>query len=334
MFFTYGENEDEGYKAWLNNSVTLYKNVKDAENAFEEKSDSYKAKQGEFSNANALYNKANNLTKEQKTAMEKAYAYQTALDALGAQQEAVNKAKEALEKAKANLIALNKAFDSEYMTEVDVAEINEDGTVSVSKKKVSKLSLYEEEVKKAEEAYKKALEDLSKLLGRVIELEGAYNDAVIRLTPAPATGGEETSPAGGGTTAPAPATTLATTLAGAPAFTLPLVGDAAPAAGVAGARTIRGAADSDSDSTATDTTAKIAPEKEVEEDALAITKDTIKTIKDNETPLSSLTEDSTQKMNWWWLLLIALFGATGEEIYRRNKKKKEEAALEAEINKK
>ena len=334
LFFTYGKNEDEGYKAWLDNSVTLYKNVKDAENAFEEKSDSYNDKQGELKNANALFYKANNLTKEQRTAMEKAYAYKTALDALDAQKTAANNAKDALEKAKANLIALNKAFDSEYMTEVDVAEINEDGTVSVSKKKVSKLSLYEEEVKKAEEAYKKALEDLSKLLVRVIELEGAYNDAVIRLTPAPATGGEETSPAGGGTTALAPATTLATTLAGAPAFTLPLVGDAAPAAGVAGARTIRGAADSDSDSTATDTTAKIAPEKEVEEDALAITKDTIKTIKDNGTPLSSLTEDSTQKMNWWWLLLIALFGATGEEIYRRNKKKKEEAALEAEINKK
>ena len=334
LFFTYGKNEDEGYKAWLDNSVTLYKNVKDAENAVKEKSDSYNAKQGELKNAKALFNKANNLTKEQKTAMEKAYAYKTALDALDAQEKAANKAKEALEKAKANLIALNKAFDSEYMTEVDVAEINEDGTVSVSKKKVSKLSLYEKEVKKAEEAYEKALKDLSTLLDRVIELEGAYNDAVVRLTPAPATGGEETSPAGGGTTALAPATTLATTLAGAPAFTLPLVGDAAAAAGVAGARTIRGAADSDSDSTATDTTAKIAPEKEVEEDALAITKDTIKTIKDNETPLSSLTEDSTQKMNWWWLLLIALLGATGEEIYRRNKKKKEEAALEAEINKK
>ena len=334
LFFTYGKNEDEGYKAWLDNSVTLYKNVKDAEKAVKEKLVSRDAKLGELNSANALFNKANNLTKEQRTAMEKAYAYKTALDALGAQQEAADNAKKALEKAKANLIALNKAFDSEYMTEVDVAEINEDGTVNVSKKKVSKLSLYEEEVKKAEEAYKKALEDLSKLLDRVIELEGAYNDAVIRLTPAPATGGEETSPAGGGTTALAPATTLATTLAGAPAFTLPLVGDAAPAAGVAGARTIRGAADSDSDSTATDTTAKIAPEKEVEEDALAITKDTIKTIKDNETPLSSLTEDSTQKMNWWWLLLIALFGATGEEIYRRNKKKKEEAALEAEINKK
>ena len=335
LFFTYGKNEDEGYKDWLDNSVTLYKNVKDAENAVKEKLDSYNAKQGELKNAKALFNKANNLTKEQKTAMEKAYAYQTALDALDAQEKAANKAKEALEKAKANLIALNKAFDSEYMTmtEDNFAEINEDGTVSVSNK-VSKLSLYEEEVKKAEEAYEKALKDLSKLLDRVIELEGAYNDAVIRLTPAPATGGEETSPAGGGTTALAAATTLATTLAGAPAFTLPLVGDAAPAAGVAGARTIRGAADSDSDATATDTTAKIAPEKEVEEDALAITKDTIKTIKDNETPLSSLTEDSTQKMNWWWLLLIALFGATGEEIYRRNKKKKEEAALEAEINKK
>ena len=334
LFFTYGENEDEGYKAWLDNSVTLYKNVKDAENAVKEKLDFYEAKQGELNNAKALFNKANNLTKEQRTAMEKAYAYKTALDALDAQKTAANNAKDALEKANANLIALNKAFDSEYMTEVDVAEINEDGTVSVSKKKVSKLSLYEEEVKKAKEAYEKALKDLSNLLDRVIELEGAYNDAVIRLTPAPATGGEETSPAGGGTTALAPATTLATTLAGAPAFTLPLVGDAAPAAGVAGARIIRGAADSDSDSTATDTTAKIAPEKEVEEDALAITKDTIKTIKDNETPLSSLTEDSTQKMNWWWLLLIALFGATGEEIYRRNKKKKEEAALEAEINKK
>lgn len=334
LFFTYGKNEDEGYKAWLDNSVTLYKNVKDAENAVKEKLDPYTAKKDELNNANALFYKANNLTKEQRTAMEKAYAYKTALDALDAQKTAANNAKDALEKAKANLIALNKAFDSEYMTEVVVTEINEDGTVSVSKKKVSKLSLYEEEVKKAEEAYEKALKDLSNLLDRVIELEGAYNDAVIRRTPAPATGGEETSPAGGGTTALAPVTTLATTLAGAPAFTLPLVGDAAPAAGVAGARTIRGAADSDSDSTATDTTAKIAPEKEVEEDALAITKDTIKTIKDNETPLSSLTEDSTQKMNWWWLLLIALFGATGEEIYRRNKKKKEEAALEAEINKK
>ena len=334
LFFTYGKN-GEGYKAWLDNSVTLYKNVKDAENAVIEKLDSYTAKKDELNNANALFYKANNLTKEQRTAMEKAYAYKTALDALDAQKTAANDAKDALEKAQAKLIALNKAFDSEYMTEDNFAEINEDGTVSVSKKKVSKLSLYEKEVKKAEEAYEKALKDLSTLLDRVIELEGAYNDAVVRLTPAPATGGEETtSTAGGGTTALAPATTLATTLAGAPAFTLPLVGDAAPAAGVAGARTIRGAADSDSDSTATDTTAKIAPEKEVEEDALAITKDTIKTIKDNETPLSSLTEDSTQKMNWWWLLLIALFGATGEEIYRRNKKKKEEAALEAEINKK
>lgn len=336
LFFTYGENEDEGYKAWLGNSVTLYKNVKDAENAVKAKSDSYKAKQGELNNAKALFNKANNLTKEQRTAMEKAYAYKTALDALGAQEKAANKAKEALNKAKANLIALNKAFDSEYMTEVDVAEINEDGTVSVSKKKVSKLSLYEEEVKKAEEAYKKALEDLSILLDRVIELEGAYNDAVIRLTPAPATGDEETAPTAGGGTTTAPAPAVVTTLAGTPVFALPTGGVAAPAAGVAGARTSRGAAiDADSAAADTeDTTAKIAPTKEVEEDALAITKDTIKTIKDNETPLSSLTEDSTQKMNWWWLLLIALFGATGEEIYRRNKKKKEEAALEAEINKK
>ena len=137
-------------------------------------------------------------------------------------------------------------------------------------------------------------------------------------------------------TTTAPISTLATALAGAPTFALPTGGVAAPAAGVAGARTSRGAAiDADSSAAGTeDTTAKIAPTKEVEEDALAITKDTIKTIKDNETPLSSLTEDSTQKMNWWWLLLIALLGATGEEIYRRNKKKKEEeAALKAEIDK-
>ena len=163
----------------------------------------------------------------------------------------------------------------------------------------------------------------------------AYEDAVARLTPAPATGDEETAPTAGGGTTTAPAPTLVTTLAGTPVFALPAGGVAAPAAGVAGARTSRGAAiDSDSAAADTeDTTAKIAPTKEVEEDALAITKDTIKTIKDNETPLSSLTEDSTQKMNWWWLLLIALLGATGEEIYRRNKKKKEEeAALKAEID--
>ena len=186
----------------------------------------------------------------------------------------------------------------------------------------SKLDEAEAEKAKVDATYERAL--------------AAYKDAVARLTPAPATGDEETAPTAGGGTTTAPAPTVVTTLAGTPVFALPTGGVAAPTAGVAGARTSRGAAiDSDSAAADTeDTTAKIAPTKEVEEDALAITKDTIKTIKDNETPLSSLTEDSTQKMNWWWLLLIALLGATGEEIYRRNKKKKEEeAALKAEIDK-
>lgn len=180
---------------------------------------------------------------------------------------------------------------------------------------------------------------LAKLNEQLEDAEEARDNRITELTPAPApaptTGGGETTPAGGGTTT-APISTLATALAGAPTFALPTGGVTAPAAGVAGARTSRGAAiDADSSAAGTeDTTAKIAPTKEVEEDALAITKDTIKTIKDNETPLSSLTEDSTQKMNWWWLLLIALLGATGEEIYRRNKKKKEEeAALKAEVDK-
>ena len=180
---------------------------------------------------------------------------------------------------------------------------------------------------------------LAKLNKQLADAEEARDNRITDLTlapaPAPTTGGGETTPVGGGTTT-APISTLATALAGAPTFALPTGGVAAPAAGVAGARTSRGAAiDSDSSAAGTeDTTAKIAPTKEVEEDALAITKDTIKTIKDNETPLSSLTEDSTKKMNWWWLLLIALLGATGEEIYRRNKKKKEEeAALKAEVDK-
>lgn len=184
-----------------------------------------------------------------------------------------------------------------------------------------------------------AKERLTKLNEQLADAEEARDNRITELTPAPApaptTGGGETTPAGGGTTT-APISTLATALAGTPVFALPTGGVAAPTAGVAGARTSRGVAiDSDSAAAGTeDTTAKIAPTKEVEEDALAITKDTIKTIKDNETPLSSLTEDSTQKMNWWWLLLIALLGATGEEIYRRNKKKKEEeAALKAEVDK-
>lgn len=191
----------------------------------------------------------------------------------------------------------------------------------------------------AQEQLNDAKDRLAKLNAQRADAEKARNNRITELTPAPApvptTGGGETTPAGGGTTT-APISTLATALAGAPTFALPTGGVAAPAAGVAGARTSRGAAiDVDSAAADTeDTTAKIAPTKEVEEDALAITKDTIKTIKDNETPLSSLTEDSTQKMNWWWLLLIALLGATGEEIYRRNKKKKEEeAALKAEVDK-
>ncbi|MDO4508807.1 MAG: hypothetical protein Q4B53_02650 [Lachnospiraceae bacterium] len=178
---------------------------------------------------------------------------------------------------------------------------------------------------------------LAKLNEQLADAEEARDNRITELTPTPApaptTGGGETTPAGGGTTT-APISTLATALAGAPTFALPTGGVAAPTAGVAGARTSRSAAADSDTSDATDTTAKIAPEKEVEEDALAITKDTIKTIKDKETPLSSLTEDSAKKMNWWWLLLIALLGATGEEIYRRNKKKKEEeAALKAEVDK-
>lgn len=195
-------------------------------------------------------------------------------------------------------------------------------------------------LEKAQEQLDDAKARLAKLNEQLAGAEEARDNRITELTPAPApaptTGGGETTPAAGGGTTTAPISTLATALAGAPTFALPTGGVAAPAAGVAGARTSRGAAiDADlSEAGTEDTTAKIAPTKEVEEDALAITKDTIKTIKDNETPLSSLTEDSTQKMNWWWLLLIALLGATGEEIYRRNKKKKEEeAALKAEVDK-
>lgn len=214
---------------------------------------------------------------------------------------------------------------------------------SINKLKNVSGSEYEKKLVALKAKLDKAYENLKKAEGEKDDVDEAYErarvayeDAVARLTPAPATGDEETAPTAGGGTTTAPAPTLVTTLAGTPVFALPAGGVATPAAGVAGARTSRGAAiDSDSAAADTeDTTAKIAPTKEVEEDALAITKDTIKTIKDNETPLSSLTEDSTQKMNWWWLLLIALLGATGEEIYRRNKKKKEEeAALKAEIDK-
>ena len=239
-------------------------------------------------------------------------------DAKTKAEEANKKVAAAQEKVNAlieSINALRKNSGSEYKNKLDELEAK-----LIAAK--SKLDEAEAEKAKVDEAYERAL--------------AAYEDAVARLTPAPATGDEETAPTAGGGTTTAPAPAVVTTLAGAPVFALPTGGVAAPAAGVAGARTSRGAAiDSDSAAADTeDTTAKIAPTKEVEEDALAITKDTIKTIKDNETPLSSLTEDSTQKMNWWWLLLIALLGATGEEIYRRNKKKKEEeAALKAEIDK-
>ena len=239
-------------------------------------------------------------------------------DAKSKAEEANNKVKAAQEKVDElikSINALRAKSGSEY--EKKLAALKD------------KLDVAQKNLKDA----KKDKDAVDEAYGRALE---AYEDAVARLTPAPATGDEETAPTAGGGTTTAPAPAVVTTLAGAPVFALPTGGVAAPAAGVAGARTSRGAAiDSDSAAADTeDTTAKIAPTKEVEEDALAITKDTIKTIKDNETPLSSLTEDSTQKMNWWWLLLIALLGATGEEIYRRNKKKKEEeAALKAEIDK-
>lgn len=231
--------------------------------------------------------------------------------------------------------ANNKVKDAQKKVNALIDSINALKNVSGSE--------YEKKLARLKAQLDKAYENLEKAKGEKAAVDeaygralAAYEDAVARLTPAPATGDEETAPTAGGGTTTAPAPAVVTTLAGTPVFALPAGGVAAPAAGVAGARTSRGAA-MDSDSAAADTedtTAKIAPTKEVEEDALAITKDTIKTIKDNETPLSSLTEDSTQKMNWWWLLLIALLGATGEEIYRRNKKKKEEeAALKAEIDK-
>ena len=288
----------------LNDNYYNYKNKVSTKGILadlgDENSEIYQKLMTDVSNANKLADKYEDARKDAEAANKKVQEAQEKVNALI---ESIN--------------ALKNASGSEYKEKLAALE----DKLTAAQKKLEEATGEKELV---DEAYERAL--------------AAYKDAVARLTPAPAAGDEETSPAGGGTTtpAPAPATTLATTLAGAPAFTLPLAADAAPAAGVAGARTIRGtAADSDSESTATDTTAKIAPEKEVEEDALAITKDTIKTIKDNETPLSSLTEDSTQKMNWWWLLLIALLGATGEEIYRRNKKKKEEeAALKAEVDKK
>ena len=295
---------DKNYAATplLNDNYYNYKNGKSTNGILADlgdtDSDIYKSLMKDVENANKLAAK---------------YA-----DAKSKAEEANNKVKDAQKKVNAlieSIKALSKNSGSEYekklaelKAKLDEAQKNlEDAT----KDKVA-----------VDEAYERAL--------------AAYEDAVARLTPAPATGDEETAPTAGGGTTTAPAPTLVTTLAGTPVFALPTGGVAAPAAGVAGARTSRGAAiDSDSAAADTeDTTAKIAPTKEVEEDALAITKDTIKTIKDNETPLSSLTEDSTQKMNWWWLLLIALLGATGEEIYRRNKKKKEEeAALKAEIDK-
>ena len=285
----------------LNDNYYNYKNGKSTEGILadlgDKNSEIYKTLMKDVENANDLADKYEEARQKVLTANEKVKAAQEKVNALI---ESIN--------------ALKNASGSEYEKKLDALK----NKLTAAQEKLEEAT---KQKKLVDDAYERAL--------------AAYEDAVARLTPAPATGDEETSPAGGGTTTPAPAPAPAATLAGAPAFTLPLVADAAPAAGVAGARTIRGtAADSDSDSTA-DTTAKIAPEKEVEEDALAITKDTIKTIKDNETPLSSLTEDSTQKMNWWWLLLIALLGATGEEIYRRNKKKKEEeAALKAEVDKK
>lgn len=239
--------------------------------------------------------------------------------------EAMNKAVIAKDQVEAAQKEVNKLIDS-----IKALRANSDSEYKY------KLAGLEKKLAEAQEKLKEATKDKEAVDGAYKRALAAYEDAVARLTPAPATGDEETAPAAGGGTTTAPAPTLVTTLAGTPVFALPAGGVATPAAGVAGARTSRGAAiDSDSAAADTeDTTAKIAPTKEVEEDALAITKDTIKTIKDNETPLSSLTEDSTQKMNWWWLLLIALLGATGEEIYRRNKKKKEEeAALKAEIDK-
>lgn len=252
----------------------------------------------------------------------------TAQDKVKALEEAINKIKGT--KIKGN----GKDQGVKQVNGLKVLALLED--VKLSEYTLDELKAFLETAQEQLKDAKLRLDDLNKQLA---DAEEARDNRITELTPAPApaptTGGGETTPAGGGTTT-APISTLATALAGAPTFALPTGGVAAPAAGVAGARTSRGVAiDADSSAAGTeDTTAKIAPEKEVEEDALAITKDTIKTIKDNETPLSSLTEDSTQKMNWWWLLLIALLGATGEEIYRRNKKKKEEeAALKAEVDK-
>ncbi|MBS7305509.1 MAG: hypothetical protein KIG39_02470, partial [Lachnospiraceae bacterium] len=252
----------------------------------------------------------------------------TAQDKVKALEEAINKIKGT--KIKGN----GKDQGVKQVNGLKVLALLED--VKLSEYTLDELKAFLETAQEQLKDAKLRLDDLNKQLA---DAEEARDNRITELTPAPApaptTGGGETTPAGGGTTT-APISTLATALAGAPTFALPTGGVAAPAAGVAGARTSRGVAiDADSSAAGTeDTTAKIAPEKEVEEDALAITKDTIKTIKDNETPLSSLTEDSTKKMNWWWLLLIALLGATGEEIYRRNKKKKEEeAALRAEVDK-
>ncbi|MDO4966654.1 MAG: hypothetical protein Q4E51_08090 [Lachnospiraceae bacterium] len=303
LFFTYGVNEDEDYKNWLGDTVNKYENTITTANILKAKGEEKTTAQKAYDLANgAMKYKTNNLTTEQRTAMEKAYAYNTALDALNNQKAAVEAAKDALEAAKTQLEDIKAAHDVEYIS--------------------AQLNALEAKVNAAQKKYDDAKDALKKLQGRVAELESAYTAAINRI--AEANRSSEGGSGSSSTPVAAPVYVAAATPV-APMFAFPTAD-----AGVAGARTGRRAAGNGVEEELNAGVAGVKVDEAAQDEITPTTEDKKVTIEDNEIPLSAIPTDETQKMNWWWLLLVAALGATGEEMYRRNKNKKKEA-LASEI---
>lgn len=167
------------------------------------------------------------------------------------------------------------------------------------------------------EANRKDAEDiLNRILEKLTQAGEKLDDAIERLTPAPApgapTGGDEDTDDGDTTVTPP------VVLATAPTTPVNVV---APAP-VAQPEVVEIAEEVTPLAPGVEENRQEETEKEPEAE------ETIQ-LEDEVTPLADIVvEDEHAKMSWWWLLIVVLLGATGYEMYKKHNEKKQKVQAE------
>ncbi len=229
-------------------------------------------------------------------------------------------AKEAVDKAAAEVARLEKEVDMLQKVSIDTGKLKE--AQSNLDNAMNTLERYSE-LKMSLENY---LEEISEIdLSKYPEAEAQ--------TPQGETSDDEGDDSSDDT---APAEGGAAVLAASETFVLParqnFTNEAGPANGVLGVRVNENngvAEDQGTTQIADNQVARAAAAMEtkdkIDKAKKNSTKQNVKKVNDSEIPLAAIPNmDDEVTMNWMWLLIIFLLGATGKKMYDEYKKKKEE----------